>query len=465
LKFIGGSLTLEHAKYCIIDGCDMKYITHFETIDYPRDGMYNSGTDQEKYSMGPSDFADGSKGIFVSGSYNVIKNSLISVSAGSGIIVGGQHISVTNCRIQYCNYAGTYHAGIATHKQGAYGPVDIDISRNTMKGMTRSCIYPSSTGNTHGQGNNIRITYNDLSMSSLGSGEAGTYYIVGGHGWDTEIAYNWFHSLDRGGTGHIGLDFGHTRHYFHHNVFYNGHPFSDMEIYCNICMETGVDISYNNTFISKCMQCSPSKDTIETGRGPKGINCIYAYTDTSYWNFSDPDRFDYSLTASSPARDRGQKVLGFPCNDRCHQGDSGGSGTTVTYKVTLTDYEGSAPDLGAYEYGKPRWVAGADWQERPWSYPPSPAGAQLLNSGWNRGFAAPAVLIRGARLTVAGAAKVPYRFMLFDMRGNLLMQQTKPSGGVYHLNGERFPPGTYFACVHSIEGNSRTPYVKWTIAR
>ena len=104
LRIFASSVTMYNSKHCLIDRCRISFVSHYTRFDDARDGYIDN------YKIQNSDGAPqrGEVGVYVGGSNNVIRNSVIKYSAGAGLILGGYRTTVTNSIIHDCGYAGTY---------------------------------------------------------------------------------------------------------------------------------------------------------------------------------------------------------------------------------------------------------------------------------------------------------------------------------------------------------------------
>jgi hypothetical protein len=125
-------------------------------------------------------------------------------------------------------------------------------------------------------------------------------------------------------------------------------------------------------------------------------NNIFAKGDTARWMFTNASNHDYTLRAGSPAIDKGVIVPGY-----------------------VETFNGTSPDLGAYEFGDSRWVAGADWKDQPWVYPPT-AVAAMLPLTCRAAVAAPRLRIANGKLLLSGLGKKSWEITLFDMKGSVV---------------------------------------------
>jgi hypothetical protein len=131
---------------------------------------------------------------------------------------------------------------------------------------------------------------------------------------------------------------------------------------------------------------------------------------------------DYSLQSGSPAIDAGVEVPGW---------------------VEAGSYVGSKPDLGAYEYGKPAWRAGADWKESLWNYP-AYSGATLrpVNSALE-GFDIPRLRMGQGVLIINAKTSIPYRLMIYNMQGSVVGSRVQIKGGAVVMPTTLLPCGIY----------------------
>ena len=124
-----------------------------------------------------------------------------------------------------------------------------------------------------------------------------------------------------------------------------------------------------------------------------------------------------------------------------------GEGEVIPGRVDR--YAGKAPDLGAYEYGEPRWVPGADWEEHEWHYPPSDNVLPICAGASTNASAAQPVSIACTmnHLVVSGIPQDHYSMWIHDMRGAVVMHTSgileKPAA--LNLDFRTLAPATYIA--------------------
>ncbi len=434
LRFLGGALVLRNARFCRIENCRFKYTSQYETWEESWEAGWASTNPGQYGDFRAKTFADGHRGIYIGGEENVISRCLIGVSAGSGIILDGKNCTVENCIIRDCNYAGTYDAGIYftngrrydRGSEDAYWGTGHRIANNSFRGFGRSAIHFNSSGQAINE-NPITITGNDFQYRSLLSKEGGAIYVYGGGGPYTEITHNWFHEISGKTSGIIGLDNGAKHFRIHHNVFWRGtRTLHDASVFCNICADHAIvadNLVWNNTFIES-NHCSENVDPgCSKARNVDWIGCnaLYAMGEPEAWGIADAANHNFTLTAGSRAIDAGMKEVVMDMRYRDTDPETPTYDSTLYTGIMLNDYEGDAPDLGAYEYGRAPWPdPGAQWEEEEWEYPPNRTSMVQYVSFGGEG-SGPSVITRKENLFIAHPlSSGSYTVSLFDVRGRMV---------------------------------------------
>jgi hypothetical protein len=429
LRFLATSITLEHAGNCVIDRCHFKYVSHFDTVSF-----WDCGAG---YLSSPFNPADGHAGVFVSGHDNIVKNSSVAVSAGSGIIVSGMNNTVTNCRVKECDYTAGYHAGILVIKRDILDPYEgfgITLSHNSLSWCMRAAIQVGQASGPINGTKRMKIEYNDFVSSAYVNQETGS--LAGQMSKGVEVSHNWFH----GSGGHrdngdivMEYDFGAQNWIVHHNVFWQG-SFAAGEIALprvrgrswTFDWNDPNAMCFNNTVVDSNQTLHRDHELLISPDGTRPLcvnkNNIWAKCDTAPWKFTDPVKRDYSLRAGSPAIDAGDTVTGW-----------------------VETFKGSHPDLGAYEFGETPWPRpGADWQEVPWMYPPDPTAALARGPGANAGIRQrPAVMQLTHAIRIDAPRREPCIVRIFDTKGALRFGNTMEKGGVLTIQTAGWASGVY----------------------
>mgnify|MGYP000536512167 CR=1 FL=1 len=271
----------------------------------------------------------------VEGSYNEIKNSEISKTIGSGVILTGQNHRIINNYIHDINYAaGNYNPGILMDGKNHL------ISHNTIARGAASLLM--------GAPSNSVIQYNNIYDAAILTDDVGIVYFGNTDYGNTEVHHNWIHdnkSRDTVQARGLYLDNLATDIIAYKNVIWNAGASGIYVNYYNY-----FQLYYNNTIYN-----SSNLKSVGTGYGNQYMNnivydgFIYPQSDITSNNFTsgnplyvNPAASDFHLQSTSPAKDRGRVLTGV-----------------------TEGYVGSAPDIGAYEYGGTDWTPGHNFTTPP----------------------------------------------------------------------------------------------------
>ncbi|MDF2927432.1 MAG: galA [Paenibacillaceae bacterium] len=274
-----------------------------------------------------------SQPMVLSGNDNVIRNSILAYSPNAMIEVAGSRNRIINNEIHSTNYLGN---GASVNM---YGYRNL-LAYNSIYDSGKMCVSISGRANI--------IEYNHIYNAGLLVNDIGMLYSYCFDGDNTEIRYNWIHDNKAETLGEgIYPDNSSTNYLIHHNVVWNvgaalrlNTPSTHMLVYNNTLIgNTGMygyvyrTDMYGGQFVNNILTGSYefSEDMVRESN-------IEGSTDPLFVNRSG---YDFRLSADSPARNNGQHIEG------------------------ITDgYTGTAPDIGAYEYGAD-WVPGHNFDTKP----------------------------------------------------------------------------------------------------
>ena len=318
--FAGGIKSDMSSSRITIDGINALYVSHLSRVE------------------GPGWVTRWDTGIMLHGTSNVLQNCTIAFSAANGVDLLGTNHKVTNCTIHDVNYLALNGAAIYTNARAdrRLGLVGFpnsghEISYNTLYNSGRFLLLQA--------GQAMKITHNHMYNASLQTQDSGIYYTYSTDGGGTEIAYNLVHDNRTSPSGDgtfcsfgwgpgIYLDNDSSNFLIHHNMVWNTpspgillNPVSsNQQIYNNTLWNNGnsaimggdINVKVYNNF---------------SNRGFAGTDLRNNLT-TSNPRFVDFANGNFQPQSGSPAIDQGIVISGF------------------------TDgYVGSAPDIGAYEFG------------------------------------------------------------------------------------------------------------------
>lgn len=287
--------------------------------------------------------------VLVEGSNNTIERCEIAFGASSGLKVRGNNHLIKNNRIHDFNFLSFYDAPVVL--RGMNSSLFI---QNTVFNGGRDVINYS--------GKNNEIAYNDLYKSNLLADDCGLFYTTSPQ-YTTEIHHNWFHDIASSGNKSkataIYLDNDAAGFSVHHNVVWNT-EWTSIQINWN---GTDIDIFNNTLWNGSAVMGAWHKD----GTSFSNVRVWNNLGSNSEWEpqsdkqnnmvvdatvFNSTDTGGFNLVNGADPIDKGKIING------------------------ITDgYEGSAPDIGAYEYGGDDWSAGITWD---YLYGPSGLGCYGL---------------------------------------------------------------------------------------
>lgn len=319
LDFWAGAVRIKGDDNLLAD-CQAQYLSHFMIVN--RGYFENGGVEQ-------------GDGVEINGNNNVVRGCTIGNTAGSGIYSSGSNNLITRNLIYNTDYSGTYACCIALHGIGEI------VTFNTAHTTGRDVLRPEGTGSV--------IRFNDLSAPGMLCHDLGVIYAwdVNGQttgGTDTRIANNWIHDNTNSSLSPlVYLDNYDANFVVDHNVCWNSSGDSGIRI-------NGPALGhliYNNTLFN-CTDVGTRTYNSWPNGNPNPVfwtNNIYQYSASNnlFLGTSPQSQLvnwtneDFQLQSNAPAINAGVIIPGF------------------------TDgYAGSAPDLGAYEFGNPPWSAGVN---------------------------------------------------------------------------------------------------------
>ena len=278
-------------------------------------------------------------GIYLNGSNNSITNSEIAYSAGYGVFIYGSNSRAENNLIHDVDYSAGSSAGIRAVGSGHV------VRNNTIYNVGREGIKIAGATRS-------KVLNNVIHDAMLQTNDGGGIYTFGTNGGGTEIAYNRVYNVKSGGwgAGGIMLDNNSTNHVVHHNVVWNvnfglkmNYGGKSNKIYNNTLAATNysIDTASSPNFSGSVIKNNIFTKPLKATAGASVSNNISAGTDA---RFIDPSRNNFQLRAGSPAINRGAHLSPY-----------------------TNGYSGSAPDIGALEYGRSAFGAGANLSASAWT--------------------------------------------------------------------------------------------------
>jgi len=160
----------------VIDGINAQYVSHFTALP-PAAG---DPTGFSILSVGEV------SGIVLNGPGNILRNSTIDYSAGSGVVLIGGNNTVTNNLIRHIDYVGDYSSGIIIFGNTGNGS---SVQNNTIESVGRQGILVNSAVSLTGED----IGYNNLFDAMMLSRDGGEIYACCNFSAGTTVHHNWIH--------------------------------------------------------------------------------------------------------------------------------------------------------------------------------------------------------------------------------------------------------------------------------
>ncbi|GAA3795336.1 discoidin domain-containing protein [Streptomyces phyllanthi] len=341
LNLWGTSLrTGDDSTGVVVDRLRATYVSEFSTLPMPPDS--DLAIPPFEGHIVASRILD--SGVQILGTGNTLKNSEISQSAGNGVLLRGTGNTVTNNYIHDVGWMGSYTPGIEINGTGH------TVTHNTIRRTGRASIDTAWQLNGTEFHDN-RIAYNDMSEAMRTSRDGAPFYVCCSlNASGSSIDHNTSHDAD----GQVGyyIDNYSGRFLMHHNVAwntgqrgtaFNGHAGPSVG---NRDHNSSYGVGINGSSVQVSNATDASDTYISNIVGPAAIHVsqtgdplpvVRSNLITDKPGYTDAVNGELWPAPGSPAIDAGETVDGI-----------------------TTQVRGSAPDIGAYEYGEPIWSSGCN---------------------------------------------------------------------------------------------------------
>jgi len=280
----------------------------------------------------------------VIGDNTVVESNTIEEGSLSGVFImsfgkvnnRGKNSRIEKNTIRYFNALGIHASPIRSNSSG------VKVLKNLVSHSARDGVYVA--------GKNCEVAYNDISRSQLINDDSGVFYTVGEKEYkNTEIHHNWIHdavspSYSNQKAAGIYLDNDSKGYLVHHNVVWN-------------VTWTGFQLNWenrnNNLYHNTVLDVGDVMGTWVNGRTQTNNNVWNNYTNTQDWltepgfDFKDNILDETNVLVEDIAAENFMPKSGSSLIDA--------AGVIAGFPK---DFKGSAPDVGAYEFGGTMWTAG-----------------------------------------------------------------------------------------------------------
>ncbi|WPJ97026.1 right-handed parallel beta-helix repeat-containing protein [Coraliomargarita algicola] len=332
LHFFASSVIMDASQNCVLRECHVEYPA-------PWSDYYHKGIDDLYWGQDYGAKEDGSTGVYVSGSNNLVENCWIEKSWGSGIRLRGTDNTIQGSLVEDCDWMMRRQQPIQ-----AFG-TRAKVLHNTV----RRCAQSGIDGGNRTLGgyisSQLTVRHNIIEKAALLLHDTGAFYVnhQGRSSNGTEFAYNVVKdnttNMPYGFYGDNGTD----DMFVHHNLMVVP------DAWMGIRFNGSRNIVFNNTVLYPDNAIVHQRSGLEGQRvhnnlgNKKIINDgefgVVSHNTTNVPNsqFMDQAKGDYRIKPSYT--------------------------TAVDGGIELSPYTdgfaGTAPDRGCYESGQPIWNAGS----------------------------------------------------------------------------------------------------------
>lgn len=424
IHFFATTIKIDNSDYSTVDGCRFLYPSCYRRM------LGVAGAEPEMTRI------DGS-------SHCLITRSSFEYTDGSAIeTYGGENIIEDNY-FYHIDWTVTDLSSVMTSmRMGG----DNNIFR-------QNTVHRTGASSGLNPGNVALVQYNEMYDTGYLQSDGAIIHFMEGQQIDSETCYNWLHDSPKYGVRYDGDGDGHSGT-MHHNVSWNvnaGHMVKGYEhnVYNNTSFNSNnnniiilIDLGGNEGTITR----NNAADEIAGHRWDTYDNYpvpgIYDHNWNGYletgnlWDFLvDPENYDFRPMAGSPLIDAGVDIPG------------------------ITDgFTGSAPDLGAYEYGGDHWQAGITWDP-----PSNPLG--IIENDQNNEIPLSFKLEQNFPNPFNGSTSIEFSILrpqlinvsIFNINGQLITEllNGQTESGEYQLNWspEQTASGVYLIQLRSQSGS------------
>ena len=328
LEFFGTTFKFDHSDNGLIDGCN----------------FYSPSCHKRMLGIidTPPDIS-----IFNNSENGTVIRSAFRYTDGSALeMYSGGH-TIEDCYFYHIDYTATDLNGLMTTIQmGGAGNI---FRRNTMHKLGASA--------TLNPGNEALIEFNNIYDTGHMQSDGAIIQCMVGQQPGVEIRYNWLHDtikygarFDGNGEGNNGL--------MHHNVIWNVEGGIMVKGYDhNLYNNTAFDNGSKNDIIVMIDQGGNQGTTTKNN----AANKISGHRSGAYSDYPVPGNYENNWNGYETGIDIKSLLMDPENYDFRPLPNSLLVNAGMIIEGITDDYEGEAPDVGAYEHGGEFWDAGISW--------------------------------------------------------------------------------------------------------
>ncbi|WP_309005849.1 LamG-like jellyroll fold domain-containing protein [Pelagicoccus sp. SDUM812005] len=340
IHFFASSVLMDESQNCVMRDCHVEYPAPWSNYYHgvPGPGFGAS----EEAGTGGSNYGgkeDGSSGVFVSGSNNLVENCWIEKSWGSGIRLEGTDNTVQGCLVEDIGWMMRRH-----HPIQAFG-LRTQVLNNTVRKCSQSAIDGGNRLLGGVISSQITVRNNVIEKPALVLHDCGAFYInhQGQSSNGTEFAYNVIKdnttNLPYGFYGDNGTD----DMFVHHNLM-------DIPLaWIGIRFNGSRNKVFNNTVMS------PDEAIIHQRSGYEG-----QVVQNNLGNKKIKNDGQFAIVSNNATSADSSSFVNAAIGDfRIAPSYARAIDSGVEHSPYTDGFNGVSPDLGCYEFGQPIWNAGS----------------------------------------------------------------------------------------------------------
>jgi len=328
IEFFGTTFNFSNCDYAVIENCNLWFPSCYKRML----GVVDNQPDMS---------------LFTSSSNCLVYKCAFRYTDGSVLEMYSGNNTIEDCYFYHIDYTSTDLNGLMTTIQmGGSGNV---FRRNTLHKLGASA--------TLNPGDEALIELNDMYDSGYVQSDGAMVQCMVGQQPGVEIRYNWIHDtikygarFDGNGDGNNGL--------MHHNVIWN--------VQGGIMIKGYEHMLYNNTAFDNgdkndiiiMIEQGGNEGTISRNNA---ANKIAGHRTGNYEDYPVPGIYDHNWNGYEMNTDIKEMLVDPENRDFRPITGSALIDSGVAVQGINDGYIGTAPDLGAYEYGGEYWIPGITW--------------------------------------------------------------------------------------------------------
>jgi hypothetical protein len=346
------------------------------------------------------------------GSYCMVSQCAFRYTDGGAIETSSGNNIIENCYFYHIDYTVTDLSSVMT-------TIRMNGNNNVFRQNT---LHRTGASSAINPGNVSIVEYNDMYDTGYLQSDGAIVHLMEPQQPGSETRYNWFHDSPKygarfDGDGEADGDNG-SQGLMHHNVTWNiksGHMVKGHHHF--VYNNTSFDTEKNGIVI--LIDQGGNEGTITRNNA---ANTIAGHRTDSYQSYPVPGIYDNNWNGYETGSDVKDLLISPPAYENIEDYNPNGYDFRPNPNSELIDaglhvegitegYVGSAPDLGAYEYGGENWSPGITWDISSYQLPVvAVAGDDILTISGEEGIAT--VTLDGSGSSNLGVDAITYSWTL-----------------------------------------------------